>query len=357
VKLVHAARRVLHSLGAFRLMHRWLVPGKVSVLMYHGLVKEPLPVRDWCFLSLDRFEEQMRYLTAHFEVVHVEEALAPGRAESARRPLACVTFDDGFASVHGLAFPVLERLRIPATVYLVTDLLDSSDTVWFARLHQALCETSATEVHLAGRVFALGGVDARARASAALQVELKKFDRPSFGAVFEDVLGQLGFGGDRRAMPWDAFRMLTSDEVRLMSRRGLVRFGGHTAGHQILTRTTREDARAEIERSVRRVAALVDSPSRSFAYPNGGPRDFDPAVAAMVREAGIDYAVTTIDGPNDAGRDPFCILRYGIGSADPLDRFAGLAHHFRESLAVVGRGFRRKSWLRADRSAGSGLCL
>lgn len=349
---VYLAGRVVHSLGAFRLMHRWLVPGKVSVLMYHGLVREPLPVRDWCFLPVARFEEQMEYLKRHFEVVHLEEAFTPGRA-AAGRPLACVTFDDGFASVKELALPVLERLSVPAAVYLVTDLLGSTDTVWFARLHQAICETRATEARLGERRFPLEGEAARIEASAGLQVALKRLDKAAFERAFEDVLTQLGFGGERRAMPWDAFRILTADEVRSMSRSGLVRFGGHTAGHQILTRTTREDARREIERSVQAVAALVDRPSRTFAYPNGGPDDFDDVVAAEVKAAGVDYAVTTVEGPNEPDQHPYRICRYGIGAADPLPRFAGLVHHVRDSVAQIRRSLRRREWPRPERSAAS----
>ena len=342
MKPVYFAGRVLHSLHAFRLMHRWLVPGKISVLMYHGLVREPLPVPDWCFQPLVRFEEQMEYLTRNFEVVHLEDAFAPGRAPS-KRPLACVTFDDGFASVRELALPVLEELRVPATVYLVTGLLDSTDTVWFARLHQAICETQAREVRLGDLRFPLEGTAARAEASAGLQVAIKKLDRPAFESMFEDVLTQLGFGGENRAKPWDAFRLLTSDEVRSMSRSGLVRFGGHTSGHQILTRTTREDARCEVEQSVRAVAALVERPSRTFAYPNGGPDDFDDGVAAAVRDAGIDFAVTTIEGPNGPDQDPYRILRYGIGAADPLPRFAGLVHHARDRGGGVPLGPQEKA--------------
>ena len=127
-----------------------------------------------------------------------------------------------------------------------------------------------------------------------------------------------------------------------MGRDGLVRFGAHTASHQILTRTTREDARGEIERSVAALAALVERPSRTFAYPNGGPDDFDDTVAGFVRGAGIEYAVTTIEGPNGLHVDPYAIRRYGIGSGDPLPRFAGLIHHARDFPREIGRMLRRR---------------
>jgi peptidoglycan/xylan/chitin deacetylase (PgdA/CDA1 family) len=304
--------------------------------MYHGLVPAPLPVSDWCFLTVERFKRQMEYLARHFEVVHLEDAFA---ADSRRsdRPLACVTFDDGFASVHEFALPILERLRIPATVYLVTDLLDSSETVWFARLHQAICQTKGREVRVGSTVFPLTGVSARARASARLQEALKPLNREDFTAALEDMLDQLG--SRPRERPWDAFRILTSEEIRRMSKHDLVRFGAHSASHQILTRTSSADARREIERSVAAVEDLVDRPSRSFAYPNGSPDDFDASVIEAVRLAGIQYAVTTIEGPNGPRVDPFGIRRYGIGADDEMARFGGLVHHARDTARELARRF------------------
>lgn len=333
---------VLHTAGAFRLLHKTLMPGRVSILTYHSLIGSPLPVPDWCLLPIDRFEEQMEYLARHFDVLHVEDALSPGRRPS-DRPVACVTFDDGFASNYHLALPVLERLGIPATVYLVTDLLGTDDTVWFARLHQAICETRAVRIQFDGRTFPLRGRAARTAASAGLQVALKRLDRATFPEAFDDVLHQLGCGGPRRARPWDVFRMLTPDEVRHMSRYDLVRFGAHTASHQILTLTTPGDARREIERSVAAVAALVARPSRSFAYPNGAPDDFDGTIAGFLREAGIDWAVTTVDGPAGPDSEPYAVRRYGIGAFDTLPRFACLVHHARAAARELTRRLRRKA--------------
>jgi peptidoglycan/xylan/chitin deacetylase (PgdA/CDA1 family) len=331
----YLAGGVLHSFGTFRFLHERLLPGTVSVLMYHGLIRYPLPVRDWCFLQLERFERQMEYLVRHFEVVHLEDAFASD-ARRSERPLACVTFDDGFGSVYELALPILERLRIPATVYLVTDLIDSRETVWFARLHQAICQTWTSEVGLGASRFRLTRPPDRIRASAELQRALKPLRRPELATALEDLFAQLRFD-KAKARPWDAFRILTTNEIQRMTRDDLVRFGAHTASHQILTRTTPADARHEIERSVAAVAALVERPSRSFAYPNGGPDDFDASVVDAVQGAGIQYAVSTIEGPNGAQPDPYAIRRYGIGADDPMARFGGLVHHARDTVREIAR--------------------
>lgn len=337
---VDVVGRALHAAGALRLLHEKMYPESVSILMYHGLVDAPLPMPQRCFLSLERFARQMEYLARHCEVVHLEDAFAAARRRPSR-PLACVTFDDGFASVHDLAMPILERWRIPATVYLVTDLVDSAETVWFAHIHQAIWETSVPEVHLHGRRFPLKRPVDREEASIGVQRALKSLARPDFSEALEDLLAQLGFQESRPWSPWKAFRILTTEEIQRMSRDDLVRFGAHTASHQILTRTSREDARREIERSVAAVAALVARPSGSFAYPNGGFEDFNRTTIEALRRAGIDYAVSAIEGPNGPGTDPYVIRRYLIDADDTLFRFAGRVHHTRDAARELVRKFRR----------------
>jgi peptidoglycan/xylan/chitin deacetylase (PgdA/CDA1 family) len=329
---IYAAGRALHGIGALRALHRLVLPDTISILMYHGIVSSPLPVDDGCFVLAADFAEQMEYVARHFDVLHIEEALSETRARGKCR-IACVTFDDGFSSVCELALPILERLKIPATAYLVTDLVDSRRTVWFAELHQAICETRATSVCLEGSRFPLRDPRERALASAALQRALKALDRPSFAPALEATLSQLGT--DRDGMPWPAFRMLRRAEIERMTRDDLVRVGAHTASHQILTRTTPADARLEIARSVEAVAALVRRPSATFAYPNGGAGDFDATAIAAVRDTGLRFAVTTVEGPVRRGDDPYTLKRYFVRAGDPLARFAGLVHHTRDAVKAL----------------------
>jgi peptidoglycan/xylan/chitin deacetylase (PgdA/CDA1 family) len=335
--LVHAAGGILHAGGAFRVLQRLTLPDVVSIAMYHGVTAQPLRVRDWCFTSAAAFSRQMEYLARHFTVLHLEEALASERHPAAR-PVACVTFDDGFKSVHDIALPVLERLRIPATVYLVTDLIGSDQTVWFARLHQAVAETAVPSVTHRGERFALSDAWSRSQASARLQRLVKALPEGEHEAALEELLEQLGFGGPRRPQVAPEFRMLSSAQIQRMGRDDLVRFGGHTATHQILTRASPDRAFREVERSVRAVAQLTGRPSISFAYPNGGGDDFDERAVESLKRVGVRYGVTTVDGPNTRDVDPYRIRRSGIASDDPLARFAWLMHQGRAATRrLLGR--------------------
>lgn len=72
------------------------------------------------------FAEQMEELAATREVVSLDEGLellaSPSQPEGRRRVV--VTFDDGTRDFADEAFPVLERLGLPVTLYLATDFVE-----------------------------------------------------------------------------------------------------------------------------------------------------------------------------------------------------------------------------------------
>ena len=84
-------------------------PGSGVVLYYHHVAQA----------DRDRFARQMQHLRRQVQPVRADHrgSLAPGARVGA------VTFDDGYLSVLENAAPELERLRIPATAFIVSDFL------------------------------------------------------------------------------------------------------------------------------------------------------------------------------------------------------------------------------------------
>jgi peptidoglycan/xylan/chitin deacetylase (PgdA/CDA1 family) len=98
-------------------------PGLV-VLIYHR-VGERTPIE--VDLPGSLFDEQMNFLRSHCEVVTLTEGLARVAVAGLvlDRPLVAVTFDDGTADFAEIALPILDRYRIPVTLYVTTDFLES----------------------------------------------------------------------------------------------------------------------------------------------------------------------------------------------------------------------------------------
>jgi peptidoglycan/xylan/chitin deacetylase (PgdA/CDA1 family) len=119
---VNAARTTLKVASAAFDTVRRPAPGLV-VLIYHRVGRRtPVEVD----LPGDLFDEQLAFLAAEATVVTLSEGLARlADPEAEREPLVAVTFDDGTADFAEVAVPSLVHHRVPATLYVATEFLES----------------------------------------------------------------------------------------------------------------------------------------------------------------------------------------------------------------------------------------
>lgn len=102
---------------ASRQAARWR-SGRTVVLAYNGIGRARDAVKQAVF------KDQMCFLRDHARVVTLAEILR-GDHLRADAPLTCaITFDDGYASVHQLAAPILAQMGFPALVYLTVDAIN-----------------------------------------------------------------------------------------------------------------------------------------------------------------------------------------------------------------------------------------
>ena len=106
-----------------RLPHRTLT---VPILMYHRIGRLPTVADPYTNLTVRPrvFREQMEWLARHgFHAITEQklfDALEWGRPALPPRPVL-ITFDDGYRDVLWNAAPVLHRLHMPATAFVITD--------------------------------------------------------------------------------------------------------------------------------------------------------------------------------------------------------------------------------------------
>ncbi len=120
----------------------------LSILMYHSISDSG------AFFSLlpAEFERQMRYirdsgLTTIF-ASEIDKRMKNGELANA----ACITFDDGYEDAYTNAFPVLKRLGIKATVFLITNEISGSYTNSEGRTFSLLSKAQIEEMQKSGLV-------------------------------------------------------------------------------------------------------------------------------------------------------------------------------------------------------------
>jgi peptidoglycan/xylan/chitin deacetylase (PgdA/CDA1 family) len=310
------------------LIHKAFFQNTLTVVMYHAVVRSPCSVYYWGFIDESSFCSQMEYLKRHFEVLPLVEAVERLHNQGISRPTVAITFDDGYQNNYDVAFPILQAMRLPATIFLVTGLLDTDATLWTCRLHHALTETRKPSLTWNGCRFDLSEAGQRAEASVAIRTRLKDLPHPQLVTEIQGIMHELGDDPDCPLPPASPFRMLNSGAIKDMATSGLIDFGAHTHTHPILSRLTPEERREEIERSVLTVQELTGGPCELFAYPNGTAKDFDADTIATLQACGVRIAVTTMTGSNDAQTPLLELRRHGIGANLNMAHFQLHVHDF-----------------------------
>ena len=118
-------------LGAAR---KKMLRGKVVVLMYHELAEDNDAIEAWTIVRRQDFVRQMEYLKANFEVVSIDEALRAKESVGRQKPLAVVTFDDGYAGNRRILLPIMKSMGLPVAIFVSTGAVISRELSCYARI-------------------------------------------------------------------------------------------------------------------------------------------------------------------------------------------------------------------------------
>jgi peptidoglycan/xylan/chitin deacetylase (PgdA/CDA1 family) len=287
-------------------------PG-VTVLMYHRIsgTDHRLPG-----LPVEVFAGQMRWLRDRCDPVRPEQLVERAERPNRARPAVLVTFDDGYRDYHDLAYPILKKLDIPATVFLATSCMDEGGMIWTDQVQWAALSTSRDRIRLPwereSEIF-LESPGARERLGARARAYLKGVSDEERRELLPRLLAELG------EAPVPERQMLNWDEVRRTM--DLTSFGGHTHTHPILSRLPHANAEREIRTCRDRIAAETGQAPTTFAYPNGQPSDYTRETKELVRSAGFSLAFSTTEGIAGLESDWLAIRRLP-GDARSVHDFA-----------------------------------
>jgi peptidoglycan/xylan/chitin deacetylase (PgdA/CDA1 family) len=277
--------------------------GRVCVVNYHRILeaKDPLLESE---PDVATFRWQMALLAKCFNVIPLHDAVQ--LIGTGRMPprAVCITFDDGYRSVHDLALPILQEFKLPATVFVTTGFVGGGH-MWNDRIIEAVQNLPPGQLDL--RELGLGTYSLASLADRQLTVgrltEASKYLPPQ--GRFDLVQRLEHMVGDNL----DHGLMLTPEMVVNLDRAG-IEIGAHTISHPILTSLDDASSRLEIEGGKKELEAIIGKPVRLFAYPNGKiGKDFDERHMRMAREAGYLAAFTTRAGAVTSAQDRFALPR------------------------------------------------
>jgi len=227
--------------------------GQVGVLTFHRVAPEAPNATPLTWnVSPELFERQLAGLLRlgfqPWSLRRLLSALADGR-DLPQRSFA-VTFDDGYANVHNYAWPILHKLKIPATVFLATNYVGQ--------------------------------------------------DSPF---PFDDWSDK-----GRADVPADRWRPLSVTQVAAMLADPLIEFGSHTHTHRDYRGDPAGFAR-DLGESIAFLRSKFGITAPAFAFPFGAS---DEAMIEVVRRAGASCAFGGRFMLTRKDADPFRLGRFNV---------------------------------------------
>jgi peptidoglycan/xylan/chitin deacetylase (PgdA/CDA1 family) len=298
---------------------------QLAIFMFHGIEPEPLTPSCWHVLDTEMLSRQLEFLRKHFALLSLEEALERLAAGKLPPRAAALTFDDGTRNLATHAAPILNAYAAPAAVFVTTGPMGTRDTLWADRLWLAFARTSVVMVEITSLGLGslpLGTDSERGSAYQTVVHRLKELPDAHRIIEFNSILVQLGQADNEDPGP---FQLLSWDEARKLTRDSAVTLYPHSVTHPILSQCSDEKLRYEIDESCAALERETGIAPTGFAYPNGRRQDFDDRAIAALRDRGVRWSLSTVEGFADRNSDPYALPRIGIGSDLTFARFRLLA--------------------------------
>jgi peptidoglycan/xylan/chitin deacetylase (PgdA/CDA1 family) len=316
------ARHVVHTLLALEPIVRYArnrrLSGGAVALMYHDVAQDEAAIEAWTVVKKSNLIAQLDYLNRHFTIVSLGEALESmnchANGASPRKPLAVVTFDDGYAGNRRVLLPIIQSRNIPVTIFVATRALQEQSLYWYDRLINALQCDAALDLDLAHLALGRYRINQSKGAGnwAAIERLLSDLKQraPNERA---DAVDAILTGLPSRATAGHQVGPLSITELQELAASPLVTIGAHSHCHNILTQLPEPAIRESLATSKRLLESWTGRPVRYFAYPNG---NYNETVVSLVKSVGFECAMTTVARPWTRSESPFAIPRMGIGRYD-----------------------------------------
>lgn len=237
------------------------------------------------------------------------------------RPAMFFTLDDGYKNNLKYALPVFKKHNVPFTVFACSGFVERSHTMWWETTAELLMKVDELnydigkgERHLVARSAAQ-----KYAAFERISQDMKLLEHSA--AV--ERLDQLASTHGVNAQNITNELILSTDELRELSKEPLADIGAHTISHANLALVNDQKLDFEMAFSKEHIETVTGEPASHFAYPygrgeNAGKREFEKA-----RKIGFDLAVTTepnvLDG--QAAENLFALKRISLNGYYQQSRY------------------------------------
>lgn len=264
--------------------------GRGVILMYHRVMEDEKMGEDLnhgLAVSCSNFEKQLKILKSRFHLCSLNEFVS-NLEEKSNKFMITITFDDGYKDNLLNALPILEKLKIPASIYITTRFLNKEVDIWWYEINDVIQNQSNLSFDYEKKKFNFILQNPKQKLSAYRQltqifINLK---------ISEQIKLLEKITNTKKRKNYSEI-CLNSEEVKILGKHSLITIGSHGHNHLNLTILNESEIKYEINHSSKILENLLGYKVQHFCYPYGEKKQASIREYNMIQELKFRSAVTT----------------------------------------------------------------
>lgn len=322
----------------------------VPILLYHRVAESQTDPQLLC-VSPKHFYEHLEILKKSLKSVSLDKLITDKNKGLIHPNQFAITFDDGYKDNFFNAKPILNQLGIEATVFITGINIGNSREFWWDELERIIFKSkdmpNFIEVVINGSHYCWKIEDDNNLSNIA-PTDFKNWDitktndltsRQSMYRSLCTLMHPLNNGDCEKVL--DELRehvqiapdgrlthqTMTVDEIVSLVNDGLIKIGGHTMTHSVLSSLPVDCQLTEILTNKKNLEAIIGKLVEGFSYPYGTKNDFNISTKKIVQEVGYKYACANYPGQVRRFTSPYELPRFVVRDWDG-DEFEKQLIHF-----------------------------
>lgn len=296
--------------------YQGIVPFKnIAILMYHRVIEN-----DYNFWKLNvspkTFDNHMKYISENYHVLKLDDNWK--NTINSNEKYVVITFDDGYVDNYKNAFPVLEKYKIPATVFVSTDLIDTNKMYWWDELEKIFILDQYKGIFdFEQKKYEIYNLEDRKAACLKIRNYLKNLS-PN---VREQKMNLLRNSMKIHEVEIKELRCMTSNEIRKMSQSEYMTIGCHTKSHLSMgSNKSIKLMKEEIKESKKILENITDKKIDIFAYPFGSEEDCCDMAESILTKNGIKKTLLVKNGNINVENNGRMMPRHMMFDTDDISK-------------------------------------
>lgn len=266
-----------------KILRNYFFPGTI-VLIYHRIFTPGIDSQLLC-VTPENFEKQLLYLKKNYKILKIDKLIKYLKEKRTFRKGIIITFDDGYADNYEFAFPILERLKIPVTIFVCTDNIDKDEEMWSHQLEQIFYLNKNLPTKLSftfnGKKYVFNTQNNRPIKNT--YNELHELIKSQNKKKRDEIIAILFNWSGVTKTTKKYYRSLSSSELNKMSNSKYIEIGSHTISHHCLSKLSYDEQKEEIEESKKQLEKILNKKIFAFSYPFGRKRDYNFETLKIVK--------------------------------------------------------------------------